>query len=171
MTRRRFLWAGLGVLLVLGIGATLFLTPLRWQVMGRLRGEAFNKGQPTSWWTGGIQVSLGAPSVSTASEPIWQRLMAWYGASVPLPTTTPLLELLDDDPEVIPVLCELLNSGDPLVSDVAATGLYRLALNEYNSQAASRPALGALPQCRRVADSDLRQRITELLELIDDEAR
>ncbi len=49
-TMKSRLFVVLGIVLVLGVGILLLVPPARFLVLGKLRGEPFHGGWPTSYW-------------------------------------------------------------------------------------------------------------------------
>src|SRR4051812_35296657 len=52
--RRRVLLAAVALLVVF-LGGALLAPDVRWAVWGRLRGEAFYRGRPTSYWEASLR--------------------------------------------------------------------------------------------------------------------
>jgi hypothetical protein len=100
---------------------------------GRLRGEAFYRGRPTSYWKAELidgQVSCAGPYADVPhwvqrAPSGWAELIGRTTGSTPLswPDVTPLLQR---DPAAAPVLIDLLHDGDPGVRLFAAFVLENL---------------------------------------------
>jgi HEAT repeats len=137
MSRRVLLRAGL--LLGAVLAGSLLSPDVRWAVWGWLRGEAFYRGRPASYWreeargwdrwvvAAGYE---GAPdggcfwcSTSWSRPPSpWQE---WLGIDVArlVPSRPANPPLLAGSPAAVPVLTELLRDRDPKVRHMAAQGL------------------------------------------------
>jgi hypothetical protein len=155
MSRRRLL--GAGVLLGVLLGA-LALPAVRWQLWGRLRGEAFYRGRPTSYWTGRLRTE--SCEVRQYADPRARGGMAVRVVTRPGPYRPPVIgrlcrllgvgppaeEVLFDGGEagrLVPVLIELLKDPDPSVVRVAALSLGALGPAARESAPALAAALAA----------------------------
>jgi hypothetical protein len=124
------------LLLVVLLAGSLLSPDARWVVWGRLRGEAFYRGRPTSYWRGHVlawnDLGFYPPAVSlVVRRPRWWAdYLPWRsGRPAPLVEAEPFP---GDDPAAIPVLMELLRDEDPEVRVGAAE-----ALRQIDSQAAA----------------------------------
>jgi HEAT repeat len=164
MSRRRVL-LGAGVLLVVLAGA-LAQPGVRWPLWGWLRGEAFYRGRPTSYWAGRLKnepcefcqnadaQASGGLKVWVETRPAPQRPPPLVGALYRLfrvrPAPSEVLFEGGEDCRLVPVLIELLQDQNPSVVRLAA--LYLGGLGP-----AARPAAPALVVALAVwNDEDLR---------------
>jgi hypothetical protein len=121
MKRRRFIFLGIGILLLTGIS---LLPTTRWRIKGWMNGEAFYRGRPTSYWyeqcryKSWLQLQYEASRRSN-----W--LIDWLPGSSDQLTGQALAEQFAD-PEAIPVLLELLRFSD-------ATWFAAYALDRFDS--------------------------------------
>jgi hypothetical protein len=157
MTRRwphRF-----GLVLLLLVTGLVLVPKVPWSVSGALRGEAFYRGMPVSWWEQEIDRAyvrdidprvhflghkLPAPSDWYRIVPasLWDRGKQWvqYGQTItPGYADTP--PLLYGDPQALPVLLILIRSRSAKVRQAAITGLFAQGNQEPEVVAALREAL------------------------------
>jgi HEAT repeat protein len=121
MTRRWRLWLVLALLLL--VGAAALWPPVRWRVIGWVRGEAFYDGKPTSFWRSEIQGY--AALLEGEPAPVFYQLKEWAGWQAADGTDIVPALLIVDDPATIPVLMELMQDPDPQVRYWAMEGLPR----------------------------------------------
>jgi hypothetical protein len=128
MSRRLLLRA---VLLVVVLAGALALPGVRWPLWGWLRGEAFYKGRPTSYWSRQIQdyarqadfynrhrpPSMQPEGVNVPATPVDSLRcvcgLSYHVAPLPYPFEA-------KGPAATPALTELLRDGDPYVRRYAA---------------------------------------------------
>jgi hypothetical protein len=114
MSRRVLLRAGL--LLGVVLAGALLVPDVRWWLWGHLRGEAFYRGRPTSYWRAEIQ-ALGTGRTKPWLPPAWSGwLRRYYRAGKGRPASPP-------DPALVPMLLELLRDQDAWVRRCAASML------------------------------------------------
>lgn len=176
MKRRRLLLILPLLLLVSGL---LLVPSVRWPIYGRLRGEAFYKGMPTSYWhdrcpeyfvhynwENGIVIredfSIG---------PSWlEQVLDFCGIYEDEP-----VNLFSGEADAIPVLIQLLRTGDRQAQLVAGYGLLMINGNSLYepdkeaTQAALREAIPALQDAARSNDRDVRANALWTLRQIDPE--
>jgi hypothetical protein len=118
------------VLVGVVLAGSLLSPDVRWWLYGHLRGEAFYKGRPTSYWRGRVTAwnDLGfyppAVSLVVRRPRWWADWPPWCsGRAAPLLEAEPFP---GDDPASIPVLVELLRDGDAQVRADAAEALKRI---------------------------------------------
>jgi len=121
----------LGAVLASALAGALLVPDARWQAWGLLRGEAFYRGKPTSYWRGSVKgfqrltksLTDGPGGLGFSSKPrppsAVEVVRAWvsrfFAGSFVLPP--------DHDPAAVPVLVQLLSDDDPEVRDYAALAL------------------------------------------------
>ena len=132
MSRRLLLRAVLLLVAVLaGALAGALLSPdLGWRAWGRLRGEAFYKGRPTSYWRGRVSAWNDLGFYPPANDLVvrrprwWADCPPWRSGQLVAPDPWAGESFPDDDPAAIPVLVELLRDGDAQVrADAAEAGV------------------------------------------------
>lgn len=174
MKKRRWpLWVGLGLLLF--VGGVLVLTPLRWQVVGWLRGEAFYKARPASWWEDEIQRNVLSPAdgirgslIVTPSRLWWQRLIGWFGAGSPNSSETDVVcELLHGRQEAVPVLGQLMGSRYRKVRGIAIFLIVFEATREVHQDIHVRPAFRLLCDALSDDNEDIRRQVLEAVDQTD----
>ena len=118
------------VLLGVVLAGSLLSPDVRWWVCGRLRGEAFYRGKPTSYWRGRVLAwnDLGfyppANDLIVRRPPWWADCLPWRsGRAASLAEEEPFPE---NDPAAVPVLVELLRDRDADVRADAAEALKRI---------------------------------------------
>ena len=158
LKRRWRLWLLLVLLLV--VGGLLLVPQVRWPVYGWLRGEAFYQRMPTSYWRNEIT----RPNYDIEEQSWTDRLTDLVGVarndgSLVIPT-----ELLNDDPTVIPVLIELLKSGDSEVQFIACLVLTHIHVEDNVA------VVPALREAAMSSDEWVRTAATQALKAIDPEA-
>src|SRR5271163_2236778 len=115
MKRRRLILILLPLLLL----TSLLLVPsVRWPVYGWLRGEAFYRGMPTSYWSGEINRHYGLAKDRLGD---FRQLLGLR------PRVVSDDRVLSVDVCAIPVLMELLSDPEPKVQWAAAWQLYMVA--------------------------------------------
>jgi len=129
--KRKLRW--LLILLILAAFA-VWLEPTR-VVWGKLRGDEFYRGRPTSYWhneldrwrPGKLNMQGGGEQIELVRTPTWlQRRLPWL-----LPDTPDAWPaVLDGDPAAQPVLRALLDDDTPLVRELAQEGLSRIRTGE-----------------------------------------
>lgn len=124
MKGRWRLWLCLA--LVFLVGAGLLYPPLKWRLIGWMRGEAFYQGRPTSYWRQKIQqYQHSTMEERQASHDHWMRKVEEL---VGLPSNDlfkhPYTELNNpaavDNPAGVSVLVQLLQDSDPHIRGTAA---------------------------------------------------
>jgi hypothetical protein len=122
--RCRF-WLGLSFLVILGAA---FVHPgVYWPVVGWVRGEAFYKGRPTSYWHGQLNhyeelfALISSDWYLIECQPIAsaQWLRSFFGVKADHQGYA----LLDGDPQALRVLLEMVQYSDFKARRVAVTGL------------------------------------------------
>ena len=130
MSRRRLLRAVLLLGVVLA-GALLALPGVRWPLWGRLRGESFYRGRPTSYWRRLILDYPGQATLDHRQIPEDMQLGWDCAPATPVDSLRRVCGLPyqlarlpypfeENVPEAIPVLTELLRDGNPGVRLYAA---------------------------------------------------
>ena len=147
MSRRRLL--RVGVLVGVLLAGALAVPDMRWQVWGRLRGEAFYRGRPTSCWSHEVarcpktpfyrRSLLAFPDAPTVPATQLDRLKAVLGLKHTV--TLPTFPLRDDDPAAVPVLIELLRDPESEVRMYAAQSLGGLGRSAAGAETALTEAL------------------------------
>ena len=126
MKRRWIVW--LGILLTVVLGGVLITPEVRYTVFGSLRQENRYQGLPSSYWAWRVRRWLGR--VGTPVYPVSEVVLPldWLGKvkffldgghERPPP-------LFSGDPDVGPVLIDLLRADEEVVRDVAAYALWRV---------------------------------------------
>ena len=137
--KRKLTW--LSILLILAVLA-VWLEPTR-VVWGKLRGEEFYWGRPTSYWRneldrwrpGNFNMQGGGEQIELVRTPTWfQRRLPWLFPDTP--NAWPAV--LDGDPDAQPVLRALLDDDTPFVRELAQEGLSRIRTREQGPRL-SRP--------------------------------
>lgn len=115
MKRRRFIFLGIGILLLTGIS---LLPATRWRIKGWMNGEAFYQSRPTSYWRQEILALQDGPPPRPAPN-WWDRLIGNKPAGIHERFHWSYLAT----PEAIPVLGELLQDADTAVRHYAIGNL------------------------------------------------
>lgn len=183
MRKSRLLWLVFLVLFL--VGGALLVPSVAWQVYGRLHGEAFYKGMPTSYWSGQCRNYYvefyehgGRANWRYQRRPSWADQLLSYCGVTASSDTDPLLNendpLLKPDLEAIPVLVELLKTGDPQSQLVAAYVLEWIGMRAgapelpmEKVQYALQAAVPALQEAARSDDKDVRKNMLSALWTID----
>jgi hypothetical protein len=181
MSRRVLLRGGLLLVAVLAC-ALLALPDVRWPLWGRLRGEAFYRGRPTSYWAERLHpkhVTLycehpGPDPMHTplrvsvgVSPPPWWRWTNALRRDLGLSPAPPHLEVVLDERDqagAVPVLVALLKEDD----EAAETCVYLLTVVRTDS--GDRAVVPALVQALGEKDPRARERVARALERIDPQA-
>jgi len=111
----------LALALLVAAIATFFLPPVYWRVAGRLKGEAFYNGRPTSYWAGAVD--------DFAQQRGWDD--SWLAATLNgiglnswVANRNACPDLLErKEPAAVLVLIALLQNPDPDIRSWAAWGL------------------------------------------------
>jgi hypothetical protein len=139
---------GLSLLVIVVLCVSVLTPSVSWPMIGWLRGEAFYRGKPTSYWALEVQRSyvdlydggyftLGqpqppAPPVAQQVGWIYRQPTTWAhwlpdwlrgGSGPSAEAMLTELPLVDGDDHALPVLIELLRNDDPKVRQLAAWGL------------------------------------------------
>ena len=137
MPKHRLLLA-LVLLLLTGL---LLIPSVRWPAYGRLRGEAFYQGMPTSWWAKEIEGSYyyfgyansggGGTSVWCVESPasLWDQVLSRLKPGTTAISVTRITlgsPLLVGDAQALPVLLALLRGESVKGRRVASCGLSAL---------------------------------------------
>jgi hypothetical protein len=147
------------------------LSPVYWQIVGWLRGEATFQDRPTSFWVAEAygyeeylmaqtSAPLNAPPPPTAWMPVRRYgLVEWvlmYLGVPPRPAPR-ASTVLDGDPAALPVLLEMANHADLKIRRVAAYGLHAQC-NPPNAKPAAIDALKrlAMDPDRRLSNDSAR---------------
>jgi hypothetical protein len=109
--RRRIL---LMLVLLLLVSGLLWVPRVRWPLYGWLRGEAFYRGMPTSWWRNECQCWKYRP-IHFDGEWVRDRSQGWL-SFIDNYLPAPEMPLFSGDPAALPVLLELLAFADTDVS-------------------------------------------------------
>ncbi len=135
MTRRRLFVVG-GVVLLGALAVGWALPDLRWAAWGHLRGEAFYRGRPTSYWRGQLADWLSVNDM-TCLPPLPPHTLPdllGYDRTDQLERRLGISPRVGDeanylwngDPAAVPVLIELLQDPAPGMAPQAAHGLERI---------------------------------------------
>jgi hypothetical protein len=126
-------WLFFSSIIVL-VSAMLLLPSVRWQLVGRIKGESFYLGRPTSYWLEEIKKSRNPPLVVRGGPGIICRMgplippppppPPWWeewrdGLRKLFPPAPSFVCFFDTDPAALPVLQKLAGDPDPDVSDRA----------------------------------------------------
>jgi hypothetical protein len=154
---------GVGIGLILVLGAALVAPSSRYPLVGVLRGERFFHGMPTSYWSNEIR-SIGGLSVENHLPLGVQSLCAYLGMESVIPYFDVYQSVrymgLRADVEAVPVLIDLLRDEDGSVRGLAAQ-----ALGEYGLEAV--PAVPSLHQLLHDHEASVREHAASALTRMD----
>jgi hypothetical protein len=121
--RRWRLW--LFAAIFLGVLATFLHPSVYWPVVGKIRGEAFYKDRPTSYWKSQALVFYKWDTEQSLGETPPER--SWFRKLFPPEGPFGFLnEVMEGDASFQPVLKEMLNDPDPTVRKFGEWGLSNL---------------------------------------------